>query len=48
MRDELIKNISDLNTFFSQLVKDKKFKSLLEYLLAVGNYLNGIGAKGNF
>ena len=45
-RDELEQNISVLTRVFQQIMKDEKFKRVLELVLAIGNYMNGGGFKG--
>ena len=46
MISELSGSIKHLNNTFSYILSDNKFKVLLEYLLAAGNYLNGTGFRG--
>jgi hypothetical protein len=46
MFNDLEPNIEILTEGFSLLKNSDKFKTILEYSLAFGNYLNGTSARG--
>ena len=43
---ELISKVDKINKILENIPKNKKFKQLVEEILAVGNYLNGTSARG--